>query len=280
LELIKRDTLNVDEIDLLKALIIWAKKEIKDNKLEQKAEVMKLVLKDLLPQVRFIFMTTEQVAAVVGPSGLLEPTETLELFTYLAQRDGKRSDDEKAKLKPGAALARFVARPRKGRQTPKELASLTYQSWAQNGYFFEIRAKKTLVITGLSVMTRNSGDHPISVWWRNGPATDSTSAGWNTTDKMQNCMTTYPEGGQAKLPVEFKIQMKKGDVVAIYFHTTDSNRGGLVSCGSHDASGIGAVTSSDEYLDLVAGASHTTQWGGERSYATGFLGTVHYGGFN
>jgi len=142
LELIKRDTLNVDEIDLLKALIIWAKKEIKDNKLEQKAEVMKLVLKDLLPQVRFIFMTTEQVAAVVGPSGLLEPTETLELFTYLAQRDGKRSDDEKAKLKPGAALARFVARPRKGRQTPKELASLTYQSWAQNGYFFEIRAKK------------------------------------------------------------------------------------------------------------------------------------------
>jgi len=113
------------------------------------------------------------------------------------------------------------------------------------------------------------------MWWRNGPVvgTDSSVTGWNPVERMT---VTFQEQQQAKLPWEGKIKLKAGELCSFYFHTDDSNRGGLTSCGTHDAGGISQVTSSDDYIDVLAGSSHSTLWGGERTYATGFLGTVHY----
>jgi len=69
------------------------------------------VLADVLPLVRFPTMTTMEVASKVTTSGVLESTQVLELFTYLATKAGGGSGGT-----PGSSLARFSTKARAPRK--------------------------------------------------------------------------------------------------------------------------------------------------------------------
>jgi len=138
-DLIKRDTLNIEEVDVLDAVMAWAKTQIVDNKMEDKSDTYKTLLKNIIPHIRFPIMTTEQVAAKVSTIGLLDSQTLLELFTYLA-RKGKDGDEKLEKL---ADSLPFSKKERSGRTLPtKSVNNLQYVNWAQNGFMFNITAKK------------------------------------------------------------------------------------------------------------------------------------------
>jgi len=273
-DFVKRDTLNVDEGDLFDAMLAWAKQG------DEKTETGKIKesLKDVVPHIRFGLMTTEQLASKVSGAGLLEPQQILDLFTYLAKKS-KMTEDEMKTLKPAESLA-FNFKERVGRTLPfKELSNPTYFNWAQSGIMFDIRAKKkTVVNTGIGVCTRNGGTHTIQMWWRTGSSAGcgASSSGWNQSSGMQSISTTFGEQQIAKLPVELKIKLKAGESCGIYFHTTDSNQGGIVSGGSHSSTDIGADGFADDNIVVTNGPSHTSLWSGELSYACTLVGTIFY----
>eukprot|EP00457_Paulinella_chromatophora_P008957 gb/GEZN01009007.1/.p1 GENE.gb/GEZN01009007.1/~~gb/GEZN01009007.1/.p1 ORF type:complete len:454 (-),score=11.94 gb/GEZN01009007.1/:6-1343(-) len=84
-EILKRDTLSIQESKLFEALLAWGHAECK-RQTEEKA-TLPLVLKDLLPFIRFPTMRTEDIALTVTPAGVLEPDQILYLYTYLGQQD-------------------------------------------------------------------------------------------------------------------------------------------------------------------------------------------------
>jgi len=105
---------------------------------------------------------------------------------------------------------------------------------------------------------------------------DNDVSQWQTDGSMQSMNITFGEQQPAKLPCNMKIKLEAGEVCSIYLNGNDSSAGGVVSCGTHESGGVGAETASDEYMSLIAGASHGTLWSGERTYATGLIGIVHY----
>jgi len=274
-DLVKRDTLNIEEVEVWDACMAWAKSKAIEGKLEDKASTYKELLKDIIPHIRFPIMTTEQVAAKVSTSGVLDSQTLLELFTYLA-RKGKDEDEKLEKL---AESLSFSKKERSGRTLPtKVLSNLTYVNWAQNGFMFNINAKKKVIITGISVTTRNAGTHTIAMWWRQSSCQGfgNTSTGWEQSPEMRSMSVTFQNQQQTKLPAELKIKLRAGETCAIYFHTTDSNQGGIVSSGSHSSNDIFAEAFADENIAVTNGPSHTTQWSGESSYACTLIGSIHY----
>eukprot|EP00808_Paulinella_micropora_P022905 g81418.t1 len=104
INLISRNTLNVNETKLFEAVVEWGKAELKRRKQKMQEEggeaksdepapagseqeQLRVVLKDALPHIRFPTMDTGDIATVVAPSGLLPEDVVLQLFTYLGLGD-------------------------------------------------------------------------------------------------------------------------------------------------------------------------------------------------
>jgi len=85
--ILKDDKLAVDEIDVFKALQKWGEAELKRSQVE--GADLKSVLKDLLKLIRFPTMEINQIATVVAPSGVLEQTALVGLFSYVSVTDEK-----------------------------------------------------------------------------------------------------------------------------------------------------------------------------------------------
>jgi hypothetical protein len=114
LEIIKSDRLNAKEGEVFDAVVAWGKAYAKEKK-EEKADE-KAILADLLPHVRFPIMTTQDIAVSIAPSGLLEPNQILDLFTYLGMKGTDKTNEKKAKLPK--SLEGFNSKERKGRRPP------------------------------------------------------------------------------------------------------------------------------------------------------------------
>jgi len=80
--ILKSDRLAIDEIDLFKALQLWAAAEAKRTQTDAKSAV-----KDLIGFIRFPTMEITQVASAVAPSGLLEQSQLVGLFSYVSVPD-------------------------------------------------------------------------------------------------------------------------------------------------------------------------------------------------
>jgi len=108
---VKRDTLNIKEIELFEAVIAWGKDECKRQEIEATGDNLKKVMANILPQIRFPVMTTEELAVTVTQTGVLTSEQTLLLFTYL----GQKAEGGEAKLPEGI---KFPSQKRKGRLPP------------------------------------------------------------------------------------------------------------------------------------------------------------------
>jgi len=101
---LKRDTLAIDEIDLFEAVIAWGESQQKAEGKTVTPHGTKTAIAELLPLIRFPLISTEHLASQVVPRLVLSPEQTLELFTYQAQKDV-----------PGTTPpAGYISKPRNG----------------------------------------------------------------------------------------------------------------------------------------------------------------------
>eukprot|EP00823_Brevimastigomonas_motovehiculus_P002226 TRINITY_DN1395_c0_g1_i1.p1 TRINITY_DN1395_c0_g1~~TRINITY_DN1395_c0_g1_i1.p1 ORF type:complete len:542 (-),score=99.07 TRINITY_DN1395_c0_g1_i1:205-1830(-) len=89
-QLCQCNSLNVAEVVLFKAVIRWAKAQLLSQKLEDKPENYKTVLKEILPHIRFPTMSSEELSLAVAPQKILESRDLLLLYSYMS---GKRSTE-------------------------------------------------------------------------------------------------------------------------------------------------------------------------------------------
>jgi hypothetical protein len=85
--ILKDDKLAVEEIEVFKALHKWAEAELKRTQVE--GADLKSIVKDLIKLIRFPTMEINQVATVVAPSGLLEQSQLVGLFSFVSVQDEK-----------------------------------------------------------------------------------------------------------------------------------------------------------------------------------------------
>jgi len=111
--IVKRNGLNISEIDIFEAIVDWAKAELKKSDTAESPEASRKVLADILPHVRFPIMSTQDIAVKVNPSKILEPQQVLDLFTYLGLVNSGNSS-----ARPGKSLEVFKTTKRKPRKPP------------------------------------------------------------------------------------------------------------------------------------------------------------------
>jgi len=107
IDIVKRDTLSIKEVDLFDSCYKWAQREAKEQKMEETPDTYKTLLADILPHIRFPVMTTQDVALKVSPAKLLDSQQTLHLFTYLGTKGSKLH-----------ACLKYNNKPRKARKPP------------------------------------------------------------------------------------------------------------------------------------------------------------------
>lgn len=81
--ILKRDTLNVFEIDIFHAVKKWAEKECERSSLEVTTENQQIVLKDIINLIRFPVMTAKEFALGPARSDLIRLEDVKAVFIYL-----------------------------------------------------------------------------------------------------------------------------------------------------------------------------------------------------
>jgi len=84
-QLVKRETLNVREVELFKAVDCWAKKECKRRKLKKTGSIKRQILgEQIVKNIRFPIMTQNEFMDVVLKSTILTPEETNMMMNYFS----------------------------------------------------------------------------------------------------------------------------------------------------------------------------------------------------
>jgi len=104
IKLLKRDTIGAPEIMIFDAVVRWGKAELKRTEQKETPELMRTALGEIVNEIRFLHLTTEDIGSKVATSGVLTQQQILELFTYLAAKD--------MGLKPGKSIAMFKLKER------------------------------------------------------------------------------------------------------------------------------------------------------------------------
>eukprot|EP00457_Paulinella_chromatophora_P005564 gb/GEZN01005581.1/.p1 GENE.gb/GEZN01005581.1/~~gb/GEZN01005581.1/.p1 ORF type:complete len:489 (-),score=102.28 gb/GEZN01005581.1/:270-1736(-) len=97
LALLKDDLLAVEEVSLFQAVVRWGQHQLKKearktgrSESKDDAGALKEVLEDLLKEVRFAVMETDDIATHVAPSGLVDEGVVLKYFQYSVLPDGEK----------------------------------------------------------------------------------------------------------------------------------------------------------------------------------------------
>eukprot|EP00808_Paulinella_micropora_P028869 g3426.t1 len=104
--LFARDGLSASETELFLAAVKWGEALLELKEQKNNEQNLTDVLKDVLPTIRFPTMTTEDIATLVAPVGVLSEVQILQLFTYIAASEDGRE--------PGEEIAMFKTKPRTG----------------------------------------------------------------------------------------------------------------------------------------------------------------------
>ena len=84
-QLVRRETLNVREVELFKAVDCWAKKACKRRKLKKAGSIKRQVLgEQIVKNIRFPIMTQNEFMDVVLKSKILTPEETSMMMNYFS----------------------------------------------------------------------------------------------------------------------------------------------------------------------------------------------------
>ncbi|CAB4032379.1 BTB POZ domain-containing 6-like [Paramuricea clavata] len=86
-ELVKREPLNVEEVDLFKAVLKWSEAECSRKGIEANAKNKRAAMGNAIYQIRFASMTLQDLAQNASQSGVLTPEEILLFFEKLGGVD-------------------------------------------------------------------------------------------------------------------------------------------------------------------------------------------------
>lgn len=89
-DLLKRDTLRITEVDLFKAVLKWADHQCLKKELNNTRENRRVVLGDALYELRFLLMSQEEFAQNVPPSGLLTNDEIVPIYQKMMGIDSQK----------------------------------------------------------------------------------------------------------------------------------------------------------------------------------------------
>ena len=91
-ELVKRESLNVQEVDLFKAVLKWGEAECSRKEIEANPKNNRAVVGNAIYQIRFASMTPQEFAQNASQSGILTPEEMI--FFYDNIGGVERASDE------------------------------------------------------------------------------------------------------------------------------------------------------------------------------------------
>lgn len=111
-DLVKRDTLSIPEVDLFNHVCVWGKARLKQKNKKEDPSNLKDELADILPSIRFARMSTRDIAVQVNKSKLLAPNQMVELYTYLGLKEAGKTP------KLGKSIEQFEEKERTGRPMP------------------------------------------------------------------------------------------------------------------------------------------------------------------
>ena len=83
-ELLKRESLSVKELDLLKAVLKWSEAECSRKGIEANAKNKRAVIGNAIYQIRFASMTPQEFAENASQSGILTPEEMLLFYDNIS----------------------------------------------------------------------------------------------------------------------------------------------------------------------------------------------------
>ena len=83
-ELLKRESLNVKELDLFKAVLKWSEAECSRKGIEANAKNKRAVVGNAIYQIRFASMTPQEFAENASQSGILTPEEVILFYDVIS----------------------------------------------------------------------------------------------------------------------------------------------------------------------------------------------------
>ena len=111
-ELLKRELLNVKEVDLFKAVLIWSEAECSRKGIKANAKNKRAVIGNAIYQIRFASMTPQQFAQNASQSGILTPEEMVLFYDNIGgvERASEEWNLSKRKVREEVLLrcCRFV----------------------------------------------------------------------------------------------------------------------------------------------------------------------------
>ena len=160
---------------------------------------------------------------------------------------------------------------------PKVFRNNKYESWGRFGYMFKITAHKKLTITGLALMSRAAGDHPVTVFGRKGSylGCESLRSGWTS---LYSGITQFANQIPTKVVEKLNIELNNGEMYSIAIFTPESANGAIMCGGSH---GNATSTTGNEDLTISSGPTFgtATQFvNPEPHYQALLLGEIMYNG--
>jgi len=87
LNIVKCESLHIDEFTLFEAVLAWADAKIQESIVE--GLTRKQLLRDIVHHIRFPLMDLPTIAKIVTPTGILSPEQLVEIFAYLSVPDEK-----------------------------------------------------------------------------------------------------------------------------------------------------------------------------------------------
>ena len=79
-ELLKRESLNIKEVDLFKGVLNWSEAECSRREIEINEKNKRAVIGNAIDQIRFAAMTLQEFSQNVSVSGILTPEETIFIY--------------------------------------------------------------------------------------------------------------------------------------------------------------------------------------------------------
>jgi len=204
-EVLKRDSLRINEGKAFVPILAWLKAHCKNP--DDKDEIKK-VGAEIIPLIRFPTMSTSDIASKVVPLGILDQSDVLELFTYLAVRD---------KSKPGTTLPPLN---KKWNTTRRRYGlELTYVSmWDTNGILYYIGTKKG---TQGYTNPQQSGDIIVTTSQIGSMSGSVDYLVGRTGNSCWIPLSNYETNGSW-----FQIDLKKYEININYYTIRDSAGGG------------------------------------------------------
>lgn len=187
-QLVKRETLNVREVELFKAVDCWAKRECKRRKLEEAGSIKRQVLgEEIVKNIHFPIMTQNEFMDVVPKSKILTPEETNMIVNYFSgtvtSAVGFLHDH---RLGPPLRCCRFL-----GFNHRKYIdAELGIDEW------LPFTVDKAIMLHGVSLLGNDGGEFAVTVQvsFFADPEDDEGDDGDNDTDSHDEIVIASTSG--------------------------------------------------------------------------------------